>query len=121
MSTTTPLLPSWTLGELMEKARRDAHISTADMALHFGVTRKTINNWEANRSTPSRAVLLVWAQRCDQPWFTAEGIRDLLVLTSPWITALPGQLEFADVRLGDAVPVDDEDTPAEIAAVAVAA
>lgn len=91
MSTATPL-PLWTLGELMEKARRDARISTAQMAFHFGVHRKTINNWESGRTHPSRADIFVWAERCNQPWFTLDGIRDLLRDGLRWITDRADQL-----------------------------
>lgn len=95
MSTTTPL-PVWTLGELMEKARRDAGISTAQMADILNVTPKTINNYEANRTHPSRAVIMAWSSICDQAWFTLDGISDLLRVDSPWITAPADQLSLFD-------------------------
>lgn len=100
MSTANPL-PLWTLGELMEKARRDAKVSTSEMALYFGVHRKTINNWEAGRTHPSRADIRTWAERCNQPWFTLEGIRDLLGGDFRWITDPAVQLSLFD---DDSVP-----------------
>lgn len=95
MSTATPL-PLWTLGELMEKARRDAKVSTTDMAVYFGVHRKTINNWESGRTHPSRADVRVWAERCNQPWFSLDGISDLLRDDSRWITERADQLTLFD-------------------------
>lgn len=105
MSTTTPL-PTWTLGELMEKARRDANVSTAEMASYLGVNPKTINNYEANRTHPSRSTIMAWAAKCEQPWFTVEGIRDLLATSLRWVTTLPGQLSFASLLFTDLSPVD---------------
>ena len=65
---TTTGVPTFTLGDRMWKARRHAEISTAEMASFLSVTRKTINNYEQERTTVPGAVLRVWAMRCGVPY-----------------------------------------------------
>lgn len=103
------VLPVWTLGELMEKARRDARISTQQMADILRVSPKTINNYESGRTSPNRATLLVWIETVRQPWFTIDGIRDLLPSGLPWMHTRPVQLRLFN---NDLEPyVDDDDPP----------
>lgn len=68
-------VPQWTLGDRLVKARRVADVSTQDMADYFEVSRQTIRNYEADRSRPSRALLIAWALRCGVPvsWLS-EGV-----------------------------------------------
>lgn len=81
--------PKWTLGDYLHKARREARISSAAMALRFGVTRKTINNWEADRTRPSPVEAEVWAQVTGAEW-----LRDLLIDSSRWMWFFAGQDEL---------------------------
>lgn len=60
-------IPQWTRGDRMRKARETADIRTADMAAYFERDRKTINNWESDRTDPGRAVVMQWALRCGVP------------------------------------------------------
>lgn len=82
----TTQAPDWTLGDYLRKARRDAQKSVGTMAFRFGVTRKTINNWEADRTHPSKAETEVWAQFCEAEW-----LRDLLNDASRWTALFPRQ------------------------------
>lgn len=105
MSTTTPL-PTWTLEELLTKARREARLSKEQMAEVLGVSLKTINNYEGGRTHPNRATLRVWIDTCKLPWFTLDGIRDLLGPDSRWITDPAVQLTlFHDDESAVALPV----------------
>lgn len=96
-------LPVWTLPELLTKARRDAGITKQQMADVLRVSTKTINNYErgpaAGGTSMNRATLLVWIDTCKQPWFTLEGISDLLPGGLPWITAAPVQLCLFDLPM----------------------
>lgn len=58
---------AWTVGDRLTKSRRVAGISVEDMADHFGVNRHTIGRWEADKTKPTKAVLMVWAQITDCP------------------------------------------------------
>ncbi len=42
----------WTLGDRLRKAREHAGLQQKDMAKAFGVTAKTISNWEHGRGSP---------------------------------------------------------------------
>lgn len=95
--TTTETLgrrPEWTLGDRLAKARRAAGYSVNAAAAHFGLNPKTINNYESDRTTPGRAVVLQWAlwTGYDARWLE-HGIEpdgdpgtpgDLPVHGSPW-------------------------------------
>lgn len=56
-----PRVPTWTLGDRLAKARRAAKHSVADAVEYFEISAKTVNNYERDRTTPSRAVVLQWA------------------------------------------------------------
>jgi len=62
MGTRTPV---WTIADRMGKARREAGLSTAEMADLLGVSRQTVGNWEAGRVKPSKATLLAWSTYTD--------------------------------------------------------
>lgn len=42
-----------TVGELIRKARKDAGLLQADLAVRLGVSEETISRWERNVSEPS--------------------------------------------------------------------
>lgn len=59
---TTALIPKWTLGDRLAKARKDvAHLSVRDMADRLGVTKNTVSNWENEVTTPRRYAVEAWA------------------------------------------------------------
>lgn len=65
-------IPVWTLGDRLRKARVTAGLSVDAMADLLDVSRNTISNYEAERSHPRRATLIVWAQETGVPlsWLT---------------------------------------------------
>lgn len=73
-------IPEWTLGDRLAKARKAAKRSVGATAEYFDVHPKTINNYENDRTQPSRAVLLQWAlwTGADATWL-ATGV----IPTSP--------------------------------------
>lgn len=61
------MIPEWTVGDRMAKARRAAGIPTAVMCDYLGIHRNSLNAYEHDRSRPGRAVLRLWAMRCGVP------------------------------------------------------
>lgn len=59
--------PHWSPGELLRKAREDAKIGVSEMAVKLGVKRNTISNYEHGKTTPQRAVVLLWEQYTNAP------------------------------------------------------
>lgn len=62
MAMTEPMVPTWTLGDRMRKARVMAGLEQADMAEQLGVSRPTISGWERDRTEPRATQLLAWAE-----------------------------------------------------------
>ncbi|WP_344752091.1 helix-turn-helix transcriptional regulator [Gryllotalpicola koreensis] len=54
--------PTFTLGELMRKARLDAGLDQLDIARALGIARTSVSNYETNRSEPPASVFVHWAQ-----------------------------------------------------------
>ena len=55
------MVPQWTLGDRMRKARETAGLKQAELAERIGIGRSSIVNYESGRADPSRPVLLSWA------------------------------------------------------------
>ena len=70
----TQTIPTWTLGDRLAKARKDADIRSAEMALVLGVSRTTITNYEAGRSTPTLDIVAKWSTLTDVPIDWLAGI-----------------------------------------------
>lgn len=66
-------VPTWTLGELLRKARSDAGLSQDEMARELGVSRRTVTYWETDGIVPRRAMVLAWALRTGVPVWWLEG------------------------------------------------
>jgi DNA-binding XRE family transcriptional regulator len=60
-------IPAWTLGDRLRKARETAGLSQAELAADIGISRASVVNYEVDRYTPSRPVLLSWALRTGVP------------------------------------------------------
>lgn len=58
---TTALIPDWTIGDRLAKAREVAGISIKEMAPILGVSRNTVSNYEHGHTRPTRAVVLAYA------------------------------------------------------------
>lgn len=59
--------PTWRLQDRLLRALDEVDISVQDMADHLGVSRNTVGNYLAGRTSPNRAILRVWALRCGVP------------------------------------------------------
>lgn len=53
--------PTFTLGELMKKARLDAGLDQHAIAAKLGIARTSVSNYETNRSEPPASVFVGWA------------------------------------------------------------
>lgn len=74
MSTTQTEVPEFHMGDRLAKALDVSGISVATMAIKLGVSRQTIGNYLAGRTTPKLAIIKVWAEETgvDLGWL-AEG------------------------------------------------
>jgi transcriptional regulator with XRE-family HTH domain len=57
----TARIPEWTTGDRLRKAREDAGIGVAEMALQLGVSRNMVTNYEHDRNDVSVQKLVAWA------------------------------------------------------------
>lgn len=57
----TGMIPSWTLGDRLRKAREVAGISQAELARAIAVSRNTVSNAEGGRVAPRQIVLNAWS------------------------------------------------------------
>ena len=57
----TGAIPTWTLGDRLRKARLHAGLDQAQLAAITGMSRNTVGNYEADKSTPSKLYLRAWA------------------------------------------------------------
>lgn len=64
----------WTIGDKLRKARVDAGLEQAELATEIGISRNTVRNYEAEKTTPRRPVLLAWAMRTgvSLEWLTQD-------------------------------------------------
>jgi transcriptional regulator with XRE-family HTH domain len=53
--------PAWTLTDRLRKAREYRGLEQAELADLMGVSRRTVVNYEAGRTTPRRPQLIAWA------------------------------------------------------------
>lgn len=78
-------VPEFHLGDRLRKSLDVAGMSVQDMADHLGVSRNTVSNYLALRTTPSRSVVRDWSLRCGVPF--------------EWV--LTGRLDLTDGPDGD--------------------
>lgn len=67
------LIPAWSIGERMAKARQTVDLDPSQMAARLGVTDRTIRNWENGVHPPKRAALLAYEQVTGVPMWWLEG------------------------------------------------
>ena len=58
---------TFTLGDRLRKAREVANISASEMAIHLGVHRNTISNFEHDHTEPKLVYLREWASVTGAP------------------------------------------------------
>lgn len=84
-STISSAVPTWTLGNRLWRARRHADLTQQQLAERLGVGLKSIKDYESDRRSPKRGVLLGWAVTCqvDPAWLEhGDGEAD----PEPWDT-----------------------------------
>ncbi len=93
-----PLVPMWTLGDRLAKARRHAGLNQEQMAQRLNVTASALSAWESDRNQPREllAVATRWAEvtGVDSAWILGVGSRTgslspLIGLTSNPAPELP--------------------------------
>lgn len=57
----TGVIPSFTIGDRLRKAREQTGMTTRDFAAALGVSQSTITNAENERSKTRRITLLMWS------------------------------------------------------------
>lgn len=61
------MIPTWTIGDRMHKARRSSQIGSAEMADRIGATRATVSNYENGRTAPPVKVIQRWSEATGVP------------------------------------------------------
>jgi transcriptional regulator with XRE-family HTH domain len=75
MSMSDPgVIPSWSLGDRLRKAREHVGLTQVELAAGIGISRASVVNYETGRFEPGRPVLLSWALRCgvDYEWLAGR-------------------------------------------------
>lgn len=58
---TTGVVPAWTVGDRLRKARSLTGMTTREFAQHIGASQKTVTDAEGDRRTPRKMLLNAWA------------------------------------------------------------
>jgi len=66
-------VPAWHIGDFLRKARENAGLEQAQLAVDLGISRRTVTNYERGHVKPRRAVLMAWAMRTGVPVWWLEG------------------------------------------------
>lgn len=61
------LIPEWTLGDRLRKAREAAGLEQQELAQRIGVARTTISNAEKGKVNPRRIVINAWSLATSVP------------------------------------------------------
>ena len=68
----SPIVPTWTFGDRLRKARRQAHLEQSDVAALCGVSTAAVSAWENDDSKPRRLMAVAQqvaeATGVDQLW-----------------------------------------------------
>lgn len=86
---TRMILPIWTVGERLAKARKATGLTQAQFAERIGIARSSVANYELDVTMPRRLVLNAWAHETGVPVEWLLGQEDHSV-TARFI--LPGQV-----------------------------
>lgn len=62
------IVPVWTLGDRLAKARKLVGLTPAGMAVRIGVTDKTIRNWESGATPIPRGQVIAYASQRYVRW-----------------------------------------------------
>jgi transcriptional regulator with XRE-family HTH domain len=61
---TSGVVPQWTLGDRLRKARELTGLDRGEFAVDLGVSRNTVVNYEHAKVNPRKPVLIAWAMKC---------------------------------------------------------
>lgn len=83
---TDTLIPEWSFGDRLRKARKSAGFSQEELAGRIGVALSSYGTWEAERATPRGTVLVNVARKVsDETGVPAEWLLGLEI--SSWMDA----------------------------------
>ena len=63
----TGVIPEFTIGDRLRKARELTGLDRAEFAGELGISRNTVNNYEAGHTRPRLLALRAWAMRTGVP------------------------------------------------------
>lgn len=71
--TVAGVVPEWTVGDRLRKAREQARLSQSDFEVVTGISRRTISAYEGDERSPRRPQLIAWAMATGVPleWLEA--------------------------------------------------
>jgi transcriptional regulator with XRE-family HTH domain len=106
---TSTIIPTWTLGDRLAKARRDvAKLTTRQMAEVLGVHKNTVTNWETGAIQPRRYAITAWAQvtGVSEAWLLGDQNGDdagpegagVVSVCAPW-DSNPEPADYASVQV----------------------
>ena len=100
----TPLIPRWTTGDRLRKAREAAGLERTELAVRLGIHRNSIRNYEIGRSGPNRWLVKAWAEETDVPlWWLLDdevtddggGVASPFPIEYPWVASVRNRLLVA--------------------------
>lgn len=71
--TVAGVVPAWTLGDKLRKAREHAGLSQVDLESLTGISRRSIVSYEGGGRAPRRPQLVAWAVATGVPLSWLEG------------------------------------------------
>lgn len=82
------VVPEWTTGDRLRKARERVGLKQTELAAEIGIGRSSVVNYELDRASPPRPVLLAWSLRTgvSYEWLSGnagQGIRTRMTLILP--------------------------------------
>ena len=60
-------VPVWTMSDRLRKAREVTGLDQKQFAMHTGLSRNTVSNYENGNTTPRRPSLVLWAMATGVP------------------------------------------------------
>lgn len=72
----TGVIPGWTMGDRLRKAREIAELTQAGLSEALDEPRRAIVSYESDERLPKRPVLIAWALRCGVDFSWLAGISD---------------------------------------------
>lgn len=67
MQTAVGVIPQWTLGDRLKKARQQTGLTTREFAVQIGVSQKTVTDAENDKHDVRRITILMWSAKTGVP------------------------------------------------------